>query len=106
MNILIWTLSIGVAVFQAVDFWTTKKILERGHSRELNKVMAWLMDKIGVVPTLIITKGAAAIAVLAGAYFGLWGLSWHGFPTMILLAGLFGFCGVVASHNLGQLNKR
>lgn len=39
------------------DCWTTYIALKSGKGRELNKVLAWLMDKIGMVPALVLIKG-------------------------------------------------
>lgn len=40
---------------QLGDYLTTTEILKRG-GRELNPVMKWIMDKIGVIPALFFTK--------------------------------------------------
>jgi hypothetical protein len=41
-------------VLQVADVLTTMYILKRGIERNL--VLKWIMDKIGVIPTLVISK--------------------------------------------------
>lgn len=79
-----------IALLQAADAYLTAHILKHD-GRELNPVMDWVFDRIGVVPGLIITKtlfvaGLIAIVpyapiyvyvVIAIAYVGLviWNVS-------------------------------
>lgn len=50
-------------ILQIVDSLTTIHILKNG--KELNPVLAWLFDKIGIVTTLIIIKTLAILLVFA-----------------------------------------
>lgn len=101
MNILIWTLTIGIALFQLVDYWTTKKTLE--HSGvELNKMLCWLMLRIGTEATLIITKSMAAILVFVGAVRG-W---WESEIGISVLTVLFVLYAVVVVNNISVYRKR
>lgn len=100
MNILIWVLSIGIALFQAVDGWTTYKALTGGGT-ELNPIMAGFLKNVGLVPGLIFTKGSVAAMAVAGAYFGIWNST----IGLALLAILFVFYGAIVTHNLEQYKK-
>jgi hypothetical protein len=48
-----------------VDTITTYKALSSGIGVEKNKIMAWLFEKFGVLPSLIIFK-LIAVALMAG----------------------------------------
>ena len=50
---------------QVVDTITTYKALSSGIGVEKNKIMAWLFEKFGVLPSLIIFK-LIVIALMAG----------------------------------------
>ena len=45
----------ALVVLNVIDVYTTTVILRQGGS-ELNKAMSWLMDKIGVIPALLVPK--------------------------------------------------
>lgn len=53
-----------IVLLQIADAWTTWRILGAGW-RELNPLMAWVFDKLGVVPGLVLTK-CAFVALLVG----------------------------------------
>ncbi len=53
------------AILQVVDTVTTYKVLSSGKGVEANKIMAWLFEKFGVLPSLIIFK-LVVIALFAG----------------------------------------
>jgi len=48
---------------QIADIWTTHKCLQRPDRKEANKVIAWLMSKMGVLPALIALKVPIICAV-------------------------------------------
>jgi len=50
---------------QVVDTVTTYKVITSGKGVEKNKIMAWLFEKFGVLPSLIIFK-LIVIALFAG----------------------------------------
>lgn len=97
MNILIWTLSICIAIFQIVDYWTTLKVLKKG-GVELNPLMKTLFDLLGTETALFITKFYVVMLSIYGAYYGWWE-SKIGFSCLILMFGVY---GAVVSHNLKQ----
>lgn len=108
MNILIWTLSIGIALFQFVDYWTTTKILERGGTEE-NPFMQFLFKELGVRTGLIIGKFYVVMLAICGAFFGLWErhltIFGRDIPMLVFLVLLFGIYGAVVAHNLAQYKK-
>ncbi len=52
LNVLITTLVIQ----QALDVWTTKKALDTGKAQEANGPLRKLMDSVGVMPAMLVTK--------------------------------------------------
>jgi hypothetical protein len=60
---MIW-LFILFAALQVIDAYLTVRVLSQG-GRELNPMIAWFMDKLGVIPALVVLKGIG-IAVVAG----------------------------------------
>ena len=76
---------IALAIFaalQVADVTLTTLILRRG-GRELNPVMRWLMDKVGVIPAMAVTKA------LLVAYF-----AWADIPALTI-AGCVLYAAVV-----------
>jgi len=63
MNILICILFLLIVVIQGWDFYSTKRVIERG-GYETNKIMALLIDKLGLVLALLSTKIALIILLL------------------------------------------
>lgn len=63
------TLALGLfilfAVLQVADAYVTVRALALPGKREANPIMAWFMDKLGVVPALILTK----VVVVAGVFY-------------------------------------
>ena len=65
-----WILFANIVIFQGLDIFTTYRALKKPGNYEANKIMAWLMGAVGVVPALIIPKalfcgGLAAAVVYA-----------------------------------------
>jgi len=56
-------------ILSLADIVTTIKFLESGKGREANKIMVWLMGKIGVVPALISTSLVAVVLLGCLTYF-------------------------------------
>lgn len=54
---------------QAADFYTTWRVLQMPNRTEANPVVKKVMDKIGVVPALLILKGLFVAGVGAGLWF-------------------------------------
>lgn len=81
--ITIYLLTALFILLQAFDTWTTWKILSQG-GRELNPRMAWIMNKIGVVPALAITKGLISIGFIY--------ISWK-YAVLVWLIALVGING-------------
>ena len=88
-------LLIALAVLQALDGFTTRRILDQG-GRELNPVMRAGFETIGFWATVAI-KGAAMVAL------GAWGASHAGLSAPGLLVVLY--CAVVA-WNWRQVRRR
>ena len=67
LNYILAGLLIAIQIF---DLYSTMKILGAG-GQELNWLMKWLMSKLGVLPSLAITKiGVVALVVLGLVCFG------------------------------------
>lgn len=88
-SILIITTFVGLVA----DIITTELALSSG-AIEGNPVMRWLMDRIGVVAALIVTKVAFLLVLLA--VLGVYGFDWW---TMAALAALTVMHGGVALWN-------
>lgn len=86
-------LLILITILQIADIATTYIALSRKIGTESNGVLAWLFDKVGMVPTLLVTKGAFI------------GLLWATAPYQIVpvLAGLALLYGIVIWNNLKVL---
>jgi len=65
MTITLWILFAIMLILQVMDFYTTKRIINRGGYEEA-KIMIWLMDKLGPLEAMIISKSilCALLAVL------------------------------------------
>jgi len=61
-------LLILIILLQAADIYTTLRVLSQG-GREMNKLLKWLMDRIGVLPALLVSK-AVVIGGFVYLYFG------------------------------------
>ncbi len=83
-------------LLQLLDIYTTQRILSRG-GRELNKPLAWLMGRLGILPALLVVKVPVMAAMLWACWdvaepWGLVGLAmccvtyvgvvWHNFHQM------------------------
>ena len=88
-------LLIVLAVLQALDGFTTRRILDQG-GREINPIMRAGFAVIGFWPTVAI-KGAAMVAL------GAWGANYAGLSAPGLLVVLY--CAVVA-WNWRQVRRR
>ena len=77
---------------QVADWWTTVTILDKG-GKELNPVLKYLMDKLGVDVAMTIKSVIAMICGLVLLHYP---------PWIILLAAIY--AGVVG-WNLTQLKK-
>ena len=76
------------------DVYTTVRVLRQGGT-EMNPVMAWAMDKVGVIPGLLIPK----IVVLGAMGFYLEEL-----PSMVMF-GLCCFYVLLVLHNYEKIQK-
>ena len=87
----------ALTVLQVFDGWTTYTILKWG-GVELNVVVRWFMDKLGVYPALVVSK-TAAIALV-------WVIALNPIDiTPFLLTALALFYGFVAARNYGVLSR-
>ena len=86
-------LLIALSVLQALDAWTTWRILGAG-GRELNPVMRYAISHSGVIPALI-AKGTAAVAV---AWYFCLDAPW-------VLGALVVFYSIVVAFNFRSVKK-
>jgi len=68
MTITLWILFIILAVLQGFDFYTTKRIIDRGGHEEA-KIMIWLMSKLGTNLAMILTKSILCISLVVLIYY-------------------------------------
>lgn len=64
----IWILFTAIALLQLIDIVTTVLALSKG-AIEANKLVAWLMARIGRIPALAISKLALLALLLAAALY-------------------------------------
>lgn len=64
----IWILLAAIFALQGLDIFTTVRALNRG-AIEANKLVAWLMARIGRVPALAVSKLALLAILLAAALY-------------------------------------
>lgn len=86
----IW-LFVLLAALQLADAWLTVRVLNERSGRELNPVMRWIFERMGVIPGLVAVKLAMlaivlialsvvpswALAALCGVYVGVVAFNWH-----------------------------
>lgn len=60
-----WIVFSIIALLQAVDVYTTKRILDRG-GREQNPIMVVVMSRMGAMRTLVVTKVVTLAFLCAG----------------------------------------
>ena len=82
MTITLWTLFTIMLILQVMDFYTTKRIINRGGHEEA-KIMIWLMSKLGTNLAMILTK--SMMLSLMGTFIYSFG---HTFPLNMLLMAL------------------
>lgn len=95
---MIYALSVLLITTQVLDIYTTVVILKQG-GRELNKPLAWLMSRLGVLPALLVTKVPVSGAFLLIAWNAKapWGI--------VGLSVLVVFYGVVLANNFRHMRK-
>ncbi len=81
-------------VLQAMDVWTTHKVLSAGGS-ELNPVMDWLFKRFGVLPSLIVVK--VAVVVVFWVYM---------LDYPLLVSAVCIFYAFVIANNLKHMKRR
>ena len=60
---MIYLLLAIFVLLQIGDVWTTYNVIQSNKGHEGNTIMAWLMDKLGILPAFFIMKALAVIAV-------------------------------------------
>lgn len=65
---MIWILFALFIVVQVLDIYTTVHVLLAG-AREANPLMHWLMERIGMVPGLLVGKAIVVAIVLAAVLY-------------------------------------
>ncbi len=58
-------LLIGLAILQILDGMSTYEVLKSQKGVEANVLMKWLFERIGVIPTFVVTKTALMGVVIA-----------------------------------------
>ncbi|WP_269497170.1 DUF5658 family protein [Castellaniella sp. S9] len=89
-----WLFILFVAL-QIADAWLTIRILTARSGRELNPIMRWLFEQLGLIPGLVAAKLVLSVIVLTA-------LPWV--PVWLLVALCVFYAGVVAS-NWHQLRR-
>jgi O-antigen/teichoic acid export membrane protein len=83
------TLWIIFAVLQTIDAASTYYVIEQGIGHEANPVMRWLMDRFGMMLTLMVVKG------------GLICIAWYWLlPYVWVLAAMCVVYLIAAANNL------
>lgn len=95
---VVWGLFAALALLQLLDVLSTVHILKRGGT-ELNPAMRKLMDAVGVIPALVLTKAA----FLAGLAAGLLYVDWPLQLQLLLLIGLLVLYVGIVVHNAGSV---
>lgn len=86
------SLLILFTLLQLADGYSTFVLLSRG-GRELNLPLAWTFDRIGLIPGLLLYKGAC----IAG------GIALHAMDATPVLAALCVLYAGVVWHNIRQM---
>lgn len=88
------TLALILFVLQLADLISTAMLLRESGFKESNPIMAKVMDKLGVLPALFVTKGLACAAIV-----------WLYPAPVYVLAPLVIIYGWVVANNLRYLLK-
>ena len=88
-----------VMLFQALDAWTTYKIISAG-GRELNGILAKLFQVVGLKFGLAISKGGFAVLVLVLHFYGAW--NGHG---LLILSAISLWYGWIVMHNFREMGR-
>lgn len=83
------TITLILIILQFIDVFTTYIALKNSTLFESNKVVSMLIDRIGLIPALVVIKGAFIIL--------LWKVSPF-VPSEVLLAILIFYCWVVFNN--------
>ena len=78
-------------LLQYFDGLTTYRLLSGG-GRELNPVVRFFLDRLGLLPGLLVVKGLVSVAVAAATFYG--SMPWW------LLVALIAIYIAVVTHNL------
>ena len=92
---------LGILILlQIADAWTTVKVLKHGY--EKNKLLAKLMDKIGVIPALIVSKVVGMGIIIGGIWLAL-DLGRNIITVVLIL--FIGYYIKIVMGNLNELKK-
>lgn len=100
MNIIAILLAAIIIVLQVADYWTTRKVLDKG-GVELNGFVRWLMDKLGRNTGLAVVKLFASAVIAVCTAIDLF-VSPFGILVLFVLAV---FYAVVVYDNVGVLDS-
>ena len=96
---LAFVLFLLLVVLATADGVTTHKILSTPGGRELNPVLRWMIEKLGLLPALVWSR----LAVFAAGYFMT--LAWQSYGVLVLIALCASF-GAVVYSNLQVINRQ
>lgn len=92
---------VGIAL-QVLDYASTRLVIERGRGAEGNPLIAWLIDRIGHRPALVIFK-----LLVVGCFVFLWIAGYGGSKSAIwVVAGLDALYVFVVLRNLKIAGSR
>jgi len=89
----LWGLFTILTILQVADFYTTKRILDRG-GYEKAGIMIWLMNKIGPLKAMVITKGLLCVLVAVLIVY----LNHDVILMVLMLAGIIVYTYVVIGN--------
>ena len=100
--VMYWILFCIFTILQLFDIWSTSTILRRG-GKELNKIMRLLINKLGVLPALILTKCLICVLVVLG---GLFLPMYNNFITILLSLMCMFYIIMMMRYNAKSIFKR
>ncbi len=96
---IIWILFAVFAILQFLDILTTVKVLDLPGGYESNKLVKAVMDRIGVLPALLLIKSFAVSGIAAAIFFA---------PDLAMIISLAAVCCFylwVIVNNLNVLRR-
>ncbi len=88
-----WILFAIIVILQGLDVYSTVQALKIPGNYEANKLMSWIMVKMGVIPALVLTKLTLCILLATAIYFYS-----SVYLTGVLVTTAVGYSAVVISN--------